>query len=66
MEQKYDIDSLIESFTEHSKQFTFGLAELNKKRIENGEDVLPVEYNFSLCEALLNICQEIQDLKAKL
>lgn len=65
MEQKYDIKSLIESFTEHSKQFTFGLSELNKKRIENGEEVLPVEYNFSLSEALLNMCQEIQILKSK-
>ena len=65
MQNNYDIDSLVETFKEHAIKF--------KESQERQAQIFPIDQSparifntFSLCEALVTICQEIQSLKAKL
>ena len=61
--QQYDIDSLVESFAKHTQNFQDQI----DKAIASPHKDLDFDYasSFNLSLALLSICKEIQDLKAK-
>lgn len=58
MVEKYNLDYLIETFTEHSKKY--------KPFVEKTVDDKEIIHDFDLSNALLNICKEIKILKNKI
>lgn len=63
---KYDIDSLVESFTEHAEFFEKRCIDAEQERIKNGWNDPEAPAAFNLSQALSVICGEIQILKSKL
>lgn len=58
-EYKYDIDNLIVTFYEHEEEYK----KWQKKHFEEYPDSLNKKNDFSICMALISICEEIKELK---
>lgn len=61
MDNKYDIDSLIKTFDNHSKEWDIQ----HEKNKINFPDQNWVKDDFSMSRALMEICKEIKALKDK-
>lgn len=57
MENEYNLDFLIQSFSDHYKKW--------EPTVVHHEDGTETMYDFSLALALLTICKEIKKLKDK-
>lgn len=55
---KYDLDSLIRKFEEHSEEY------VNSERERCERQQCVYIDNFNLCKALQSICEEIDELKS--
>ncbi len=63
MENKYDVDSLIQTFERHSKAGEENRIRDLKREKESGEKWEWLKDDFSISKALLAICKEIKALK---
>lgn len=59
-EYEYDIDSLIETFEAHSKEF---ILQMKERREKYPDATIPQGYDFNLPTAFITILSEIKALK---
>lgn len=63
--KKYDLESLIETFTQHADLFDQSV-EKEKEKHPDWEKWARPDYDFNLARALAEICQSIEQLKREL